>query len=78
MRITKLFKEFFESEKSDSFTMSIFITILAFEQRDIENNSKLMILIASAIAGTIGYFLLKKTLSRSSNKDIFNYQQKID
>lgn len=41
------------------FTMSIFITLLAFDNLEIINNSKLMILIASSIAGLLGYFYLK-------------------
>jgi Na+:H+ antiporter, NhaA family len=45
------------------FTMSIFITLLAFEDNEIINNSKLMILIASLISGLIGFIWLKKSLS---------------
>jgi NhaA family Na+:H+ antiporter len=41
------------------FTMSIFITLLAFDNQEIINNSKLMILIASFSAGLIGYFYLR-------------------
>lgn len=44
------------------FTMSIFITLLAFDKADIINNSKIAIIIASTIAGTIGYIYLKLTL----------------
>ena len=44
------------------FTMSIFITLLAFDNADIVNNSKIAILIASLIAGTIGFIFLKLTL----------------
>jgi Na+:H+ antiporter, NhaA family len=44
------------------FTMSIFITLLAFDNEDIVNNSKIAILIASLIAGTIGFIFLKMTL----------------
>lgn len=40
------------------FTMSIFITLLAFDDAEIINKSKLMILIASTTAGIIGYILL--------------------
>ncbi len=47
------------------FTMSIFITLLAFDEATIINNSKLMILISSLIAGTIGYILLKINLKKS-------------
>ena len=46
------------------FTMSIFITLLAFDDAGIVNNSKIAILIASLIAGTIGFILLKQTLNK--------------
>jgi len=44
------------------FTMSIFITNLSFDDEVIVNNSKIAILIASLIAGTIGILLLRLTL----------------
>lgn len=44
------------------FTMSIFITLLAFENAEIINNAKFMILTASLAAGMLGYFYLKFTL----------------
>jgi NhaA family Na+:H+ antiporter len=44
------------------FTMSIFIALLAFEDETIINNAKLVILISSLIAGTIGFISLKLTL----------------
>lgn len=44
------------------FTMSIFITILAFDDVGIVNNAKIAILIASLIAGTIGFVWLRLTL----------------
>ncbi len=40
------------------FTMSIFITLLAFDDNHIVNNSKLAILVASCLAGIIGYVVL--------------------
>ena len=40
------------------FTMSIFVTLLAFDSTQIINNSKIMILIASLLSGCIGYILL--------------------
>ncbi len=46
------------------FTMSIFITLLAFDNIDVINHSKLAIIIASVIAGFIGYFWLKLTLTK--------------
>ena len=44
------------------FTMSIFIALLAFDNTDIINNSKIAIIIASIIGGTIGFIFLKMTL----------------
>ena len=41
------------------FTMSIFITLLAFTDIDHIDNAKIMILLASLIAGVIGFVLLK-------------------
>ena len=49
------------------FTMSIFITLLAFENADIVNNSKIAILIASLIAAAFGFFWLRFTLSKKAN-----------
>lgn len=46
------------------FTMSIFITILAFDNIEIIDYSKISIIIASAIAGTIGFVFLKLTLNK--------------
>ncbi len=51
------------------FTMSIFIALLAFDNEDIVNNSKIAILIASLMAGTIGFILLKSTLIRRTQGD---------
>jgi len=47
------------------FTMSIFITILAFDNEVIIKNSKIAILVASLLSGLTGYFLLKKSLRPS-------------
>ncbi len=44
------------------FTMSIFITLLAFDDAFIINEAKMSILIASMIAGTLGFGLLRATL----------------
>ena len=41
------------------FTMSIFITLLAFDAETIVNNAKFIILLSSLIAGVVGYILLK-------------------
>lgn len=46
------------------FTMSIFIALLAFDQTELINNSKIAILIASLLAGTIGFVFLKLTLKK--------------
>jgi len=42
------------------FTMSIFITLLAFEDNEIINNAKFMILVASLLSGIVGFLWLKK------------------
>jgi Na+:H+ antiporter, NhaA family len=47
------------------FTMSVFITLLAFGDTDIVNNSKIAILVVSLIAGTIGLIWLKKALEKA-------------
>ncbi|MEC4004554.1 Na+/H+ antiporter NhaA [Flavobacterium sp. SUN052] len=49
------------------FTMSIFITLLAFDNDEIINNSKFMILIASLLSGLIGFIWLKKSMSPKKN-----------
>ena len=46
------------------FTMSIFITLLAFDNDTTINDSKIAILLASLIAGTIGFIVLKLTLKK--------------
>lgn len=52
------------------FTMSIFISLLAFSDNEIINNSKIMILIASLIAGTIGFIYLKIILKQHHDDEI--------
>ena len=52
------------------FTMSIFITLLAFEDLSIINNAKFVILISSLIAGAIGFLMLKLTLTKQVNEII--------
>ncbi|MFY7899636.1 MAG: Na+/H+ antiporter NhaA [Chitinophagaceae bacterium] len=44
------------------FTMSIFVTLLAFDDTTIINNAKLVILISSLFAGILGFFSLKKII----------------
>ncbi|MFN7674950.1 Na+/H+ antiporter NhaA [Flavobacterium sp.] len=48
------------------FTMSIFITLLAFSDGEHIDNSKIMILISSLIAGVIGLIFLKSTIKNSN------------
>lgn len=43
------------------FTMSIFVTLLAFNDTDLINNSKFAIIISSVLAGVLGIFVLKIT-----------------
>ena len=50
------------------FTMSIFITLLAFDDHEIINNAKFVILLSSLVAGIIGFFSLKQTLKRNHNE----------
>jgi len=45
------------------FTMSVFITLLAFKDTDIVNNSKIAILAASLISGITGFLWLNRTLN---------------
>ncbi len=46
------------------FTMSIFITLLAFDDHEIIDYSKIAILTASLLAGTIGFIFLKYSLKK--------------
>ncbi|MCF6130190.1 Na+/H+ antiporter NhaA [Flavobacterium sp. AS60] len=50
------------------FTMSIFITLLAFSDVEHIDNSKIMILVSSLIAGTLGLLFLKFVLKKSFNE----------
>lgn len=47
------------------FTMSIFISLLAFDDRQTQELAKVSILIASFISGAAGFILLRKKLSRT-------------
>jgi NhaA family Na+:H+ antiporter len=51
------------------FTMSIFISLLAFDDLDVINNSKIAVLLASFVAGVFGYFFLHFSLVRRKQKD---------
>jgi NhaA family Na+:H+ antiporter len=46
------------------FTMSIFITLLAFDHPELITQSKIAVLIASLASGTLGYLWLRKVISR--------------
>ncbi|MBA4145330.1 MAG: Na+/H+ antiporter NhaA, partial [Cytophaga sp.] len=46
------------------FTMSIFITLLAFDDTQVINHSKMAILIASLLAGVVGFLFLNLTLKK--------------
>lgn len=49
------------------FTMSIFITLLAFEDIQIINNSKIAIIFASTLSGILGYLFLRYTIKSTTN-----------
>ena len=48
------------------FTMSIFITLLAFDDQTIINNAKFVILLSSLVAGVLGFLFLKTTLKQAT------------
>lgn len=50
------------------FTMSIFITLLAFDDSANITHAKMSILLASLISGTIGFIWLKKTLKQKKSR----------
>lgn len=50
------------------FTMSIFVTLLAFDSQTIINDAKLVILISSLLAGALGYFFLKGALKKQKEE----------
>lgn len=50
------------------FTMSIFITMLAYDQPELITESKISILLASFISGTIGYLWLNAAFKKTSIK----------
>lgn len=47
------------------FTMSIFITLLAFTDAEVMVNSKIAVLLASLISGTVGFLFLRSTSGSS-------------
>jgi NhaA family Na+:H+ antiporter len=48
--------------------MSLFISSLAFDTRELMNQAKIGIFFGSIIAGLIGFFILKKSLAAKSNR----------
>ena len=55
---------------SIGFTMSLFISELAFENKDYINEAKIGVLIASFLASILGYFMIKLAIKKSSNKPV--------
>ncbi|HUG80595.1 MAG TPA: Na+/H+ antiporter NhaA [Bryobacterales bacterium] len=51
------------------FTMSIFIAGLAFDDAQVLERAKLAILLASLVAGVVGYFYLRKQAAGDANKE---------
>jgi len=49
------------------FTMSIFIALLAFDDGELINGSKIAVLVGSLLAGVIGYVVLRRTLPENAN-----------
>jgi NhaA family Na+:H+ antiporter len=54
------------------FTMSLFITELAFMQEPAADHARVGVLIGSIISGTIGYLILSRTLKHRSNGEAVN------
>jgi NhaA family Na+:H+ antiporter len=52
------------------FTMSIFITLLAFGNPEIVQSSKISILLGSLVAGTVGFLILNKQTANISNRSV--------
>jgi NhaA family Na+:H+ antiporter len=48
------------------FTMSIFISMLSYQNPDYQTEAKFVILITSLMAGIIGFFILKKLFKRNT------------
>jgi len=52
------------------FTMSIFITLLAFDDQTVIGNAKFIILLSSLVAGILGFLLLKFILKKEIGKSV--------
>ena len=52
------------------FTMSIFITLLAFDESSVINDSKLSIIVASLTAGIVGYIVLNFSTNKTEARDL--------
>ena len=52
------------------FTMSIFITLLAFSNPEIVQNSKISILVSSLLAGSVGFLILNRQTASISNRSV--------
>jgi NhaA family Na+:H+ antiporter len=52
------------------FTMSIFITLLAFGNPDLIHSSKLSILLSSLVAGTTGFLILQRPASGTAPRPL--------
>ncbi|MDG2432299.1 Na+/H+ antiporter NhaA, partial [Flavobacterium sp.] len=51
------------------FTMSIFITLLAFDDQVLISHAKFVILLSSLTAGIIGFLCLKQTLKANPDEN---------
>jgi NhaA family Na+:H+ antiporter len=56
------------------FTVALFITGLAFTDAGLTNSAKIGIFMASMIAGTSGYFLLRASGSSASERELADRQ----
>ncbi|MEX2235427.1 MAG: Na+/H+ antiporter NhaA [Cyclobacteriaceae bacterium] len=52
------------------FTMSIFITLLAFDDQSLIDSSKLAVMIASLLAGIAGFLWLKRSFQKTNARDV--------
>jgi Na+:H+ antiporter, NhaA family len=52
------------------FTMSIFITVCAFDNAEMVQNSKISIMLSSLGAGTVGFLILNRQTASKSNREL--------